>query len=196
MSNQKIIDRARNLFLTKCSERYDQLKGDIQNTFNNLGSRNILRSSIASNDISRVLSKEFKIRSDISWQSLFRSLEIGDVEVLETLNSDLKEELKLELNQQRQRLIDLIKSKLRNMGLLEYMKGIESSLSHIQNQAISTYGAEIDLYVDNLNKLAMLKRLQEAVTPEDGTMPDKRKIFVVHGRDDRLRDDFFHSSGR
>ncbi len=191
MSNQKIIDRARNLFLTKCSERDDQLKGDIQYTFNNLGSRNILRSSIASSDISRVLSKEFKIRSDISWQSLSRSLEIGDVEVLETLNSDLKEELKLELNQQRQRLIDLIKSKLRNMELLEHMKEIESSLSQSQNQAISTYSAEIDLYIDNLNKLAMLKRPQEAVTPEDGTMPDKRKIFVVHGRDDRLRNDFF-----
>lgn len=186
MSNQKIIDRARNLFLTKCSERDDQLKGDIQYTFNNLGSRNILRSSIASSDISRVLSKEFKIRSDISWQSLSRSLEIGDVEVLETLNSDLNEELKRGLNQQRQRLIDLIKSKLRNMGLLEHMKEIESSLSQSQNQVISTYGAEIDLYIDNL-----IKRPQEAVTPEEGTMPDKRKIFVVHGRDDRLRDDFF-----
>jgi predicted nucleotide-binding protein len=138
-----------------------------------------------------VLSKEFKIRSDISWQSLSRSLEIGDVEVLEILNADLNEELKLELNQQRQGLIDLIKSKLRNMGLLEHMKEIESSLSHFQNQAISKYGAEIDLYIDNLNKLAMLKRPQEAVTPEDGSTPDKRKIFVVHGRDDCLRDDFF-----
>lgn len=41
------------------------------------------------------------------------------------------------------------------------------------------------------NKLAMLKRPQEAVTPEDGVMPDNRKIFVVHGRDNRLRKNFF-----
>lgn len=284
MSNQKIIDRARNLFVTKCRDRDDQLERDIQNTFNNLSSRNVLHSSIASNDISRVLSNEFKIRTDISWQSLLKSVEIGDIEVLETLNSDLKEELKLELNQERQRLVDLIKSKLRNMNLIEYMKEIENSLSHIRNLAISKHGAEINLYVDNLRrlsntnssnqanidnqpkiihnalkilellieknivlgnsikvkqliesldipekeldaadtylleqhyidgsqggiegarwvtsegidffeqKMAMLKGSKKVITPEDETMPDNRKIFVVHGRDAHLRKDFF-----
>lgn len=178
MSNQKIIDRARDLFVTKCRDRDDQLEREIQNTFKNLGSRNVLRSSIASNDISKVLSNEFKIRTDISWQSLYRSLEIGDIEALETLNSDLKEELQRELNQERQAIINIIKNKLRNMNLLEYMKEIESSLSHIRNLALSKHGAEINLYIDNLQK--KMKRL--------GIYESKdRKIYdLVYFPGDRL----------
>ena len=147
MSNEKIIDRARILFVSKCRDRDDQLERDIQNTFNNLNSRNVLHSSIASNDISRVLSNEFKIRADISWQSISRSIEIGDIEDLEALNSDLKEEIKHELNQERQRLVDLVQSRLRNMNLIEYLKGIENSLLQIQNLTISKHNAEINLHM-------------------------------------------------
>lgn len=285
MANQKITERARNLFVSKCRDRDEQTGRNIQNTFNNLNSRNILlNSSIASNDISKVLSDEYKIRSNISWQSISRSLEIGDIELLDDLNTDLKEELKVQLNQEKQRLIDLIKSKLRNMNLMEYVKEIENSLANIRNLSISKYGAEIDLYVDklrNLNdtpssthgkttkqpkiihnalkileflieknivlgnsisvnqlieslsmpenelnvaetylleqhyidgtmggkegvrwitsdgieffeeKMALIDHPKMTVIPENEIMPDNRKIFVVHGRNDRLRRDFF-----
>jgi predicted nucleotide-binding protein len=189
MSNEKIIDRARILFVSKCRDRDDQLERDIQNTFNNLNSRNVLHSSIASNDISRVLSNEFKIRADISWQSISRSIEIGDIEDLEALNSDLKEEIKHELNQERQRLVDLVQSRLRNMNLIEYLKGIENSLLQIQNLTISKHNAEINLHIDKQRKLSNTTSSNK--TNKKETMPDNRKIFVVHGRDAHLRKEFF-----
>ncbi len=193
MSNQKIIDRARNLYVTKCRDRDEELSKSIQSTIENLNSRKILNSSIASNDISRLLSNEYKERADLSWDSIFRSLKVGDIEQLDDLNNDLKTELSFHLEQEKKRLSDDIKIRLNNIKLAKYMEEIESSLGKIRNLSISKYGAEIDLYVDRLRtaepKTALKKDRANQI--EVQPMPDTKKVFVVHGRNARLRDDFF-----
>ena len=144
MVDKSIIEQIRNFFSAYRSEREDILQQNFMKTVNNLASRNMLGSSIAGNDISRLYADELKTRSNIAWNSIQKVFERRRITLSIDDANGINDEIKNSINSELERLSDGIQSKLNNMNLMSYMEEINGSLGSARNQAISKIGVELN----------------------------------------------------
>lgn len=149
MVDKSIIEQIRNFFSAYRFEREDILQQNLMKTINNLASRNMLRSSIAGNDISRLYADELKTRSNIAWNSIQKVFEKRRITLSIDDANGINDEIKNSINSELKRLSDDIQSKLNNMNLISYMEEINRSLSSARNQAISKIGVELNFFISS-----------------------------------------------
>lgn len=147
MEHHDLLEQIRTFFHAYRPEREDILQQNLTKIINNLNSRNMLGSSIAGNDISRLYADELVTRSNIAWNSIQKVFEKRKITLSKDHANEIKDETKKLVNFELKRLSEGIKSRLNRTNLIKFMKEIDHSLASARNQAISKINAELNFYI-------------------------------------------------
>lgn len=136
-------------FISARVERKDTLRNNISIALGNLQSRNMVNSSVAVNEISKVYAEELKLRSLTAWESIKIFFEKGNITFNKNDAKEIEELLKQHIINEEKNLSREVQSRfMHTLGPLNFKNSILISIASSKNTIFPKISAELNFYTD------------------------------------------------
>ncbi len=187
MINPETKQIIQKFFIASRAERKGILQQHLTTALNDLSKRNMLNSSIATDNISKVYADELRLRFESAWDSIKRIFNKQNITFSKDEASGVEDLIKQLVNNEIEHLSKEIDSRFRQrQGPLDFYNSILVAIASARSATFPKLSAELNYYITNMAEVEM-----KTSHGRQNFSTDRSKVFVVHGRNLSARDAIF-----
>ena len=184
--NPEIKRVIQEFFISSRVERTDILRQNLNDVVNDLSKRGMLSSGIAVKDVSKVYRDELRLRFESAWGSIKGFFDKQKIALSKDEASEIEDLIKYLVDNEIKHLSERVDTRFRKrLGPLDFHNSILMAIASARSVTFPKLSAELNYYT-NITEAEM-----GSLTEQQNLVTDKRKIWVIYGRNELARKAMF-----